>query len=150
MAKGDKPTNDFNPDELVKSDKHKQDISNIEKRLNILEGRVGDNQKVANTFGEAARKQVDMEKVFGEVFARLLEKDETIRSAVKKLVKSVDRDVVKAFWGRFGFLVWSCIIFVGGVAATVLIQQFLRLPSTQPTVTPQQQQTFTNTNLQQQ
>jgi hypothetical protein len=57
------------------------------------------------------------------VVCEALRMPETIAD-LKEIVNSVDRDAIKVFWGKFGFTVWTAIVFVLGVIATTWIQNF--------------------------
>lgn len=111
---------DFNAAKIATTvNKHDDEFIAVKSRLDVLEAKFGDNQKIATTFVEVASKQTDMEGVFATVFVKLLAKDEGIKTAVGALINTADRNAVKAFWKKFGFAIWSAALFVLGLLVKV-------------------------------
>lgn len=44
---------------------------------------------------------------------------------IRQIINKTDRDAVKAFWSKFGFAVWSGLIYVLGVVTTLIIQKLM-------------------------
>lgn len=63
-------------------------------------------------------------KEMKSVLHEILRQPDTI-AEIKDIVNKVDRDSIKVFWSRFGFTVWSAIVFVGGVVVTIVITNYL-------------------------
>lgn len=78
-------------------------------------------QSLVDTLQESNTARNEMKEVLHEI----LRHPETI-SEVKAIIDKIDRDSVKAFWSKFGFTVWSVIVFITGVGATILIENFLK------------------------
>lgn len=78
-------------------------------------------QSLVDTLQESNKARNEMKTVLHE----LLRHPDTMEE-IKSIVNKADRDYVKAFWSKFGFAVWSAIIFVLGSIITIFIQSILR------------------------
>ncbi|OGN02956.1 MAG: hypothetical protein A3G02_00185 [Candidatus Yanofskybacteria bacterium RIFCSPLOWO2_12_FULL_44_13b] len=77
-------------------------------------------QSLVDTLQESNMARAEMKAVLHEI----LKQPDTI-TEIKDIIDKTDRDSVKAFWSKFGFTVWSAIVFILGVIATVLMQNYL-------------------------
>lgn len=117
---------DFEISELVKSDRHEKDMSALDRRVLLLESRVGTSEKIAETLFEASQKAVKMRTMIGNLLIDMLQRDKKVRDELQLFIKKSDREAVTVFWKRFGFSIWSSIVFILGVIATVIIQKSLK------------------------
>lgn len=98
------------------------------KKINVpadasIEGAVETNdfkQSLVDTLQESNTARNEMKVVLHE----LLKQPDTIQE-ITDIVNKCDRNSVRAFWSKFGFAVWSAIIFTAGVVVTILITNSL-------------------------
>lgn len=120
------PNNDFNEQELTNTiGKHDEELISVKKRLDSLEEKFGNNEKIADTLCETAEKALKMDEMIRKVFLKLLKKDTDIKSEVSNLVNDLDRNCFKKNLKRFGFTVWTVIIFLLGVLITAIVNKFI-------------------------
>lgn len=117
---------DFDVSELVKSDQHEKDMGALDRRVSLLENRVGTSEKIAETLFEASQKAVKMKTMIGSLLTDLIQRDRRVRIELQNFIKESDRDAVKVLWKRFGFLIWSSVVYIIGVITTVIIQKNLK------------------------
>lgn len=80
-------------------------------------------QSLVDTLQESNTARNEMKATLHE----LLRQPDTILE-IKEIVDKSDRDSIKVFWKKFGFAVWSGIIFILGVVVTIVITNFLHKP----------------------
>lgn len=80
-------------------------------------------QSLVDTLQESNTARNEMKTVLHEI----LKQPDTINE-IKEIIDKADRDTVKAFWKKFGFAVWSALIFAAGVVTTILITNALHKP----------------------
>lgn len=78
-------------------------------------------QSLVDTLQESNMARNEMKAVLHEI----LKQPDTINE-IKDIINKADRDSVKVFWSKFGFAVWSAIVFVAGVITTVLITRAMK------------------------
>ncbi|MCK4592154.1 hypothetical protein KAT63_01795 [Candidatus Parcubacteria bacterium] len=114
--------NDFDPDKLTTSlDKHGEDIINVKKRIEQLEDKFGNNEKIADTLCETAEKATKMREMISDTFLLLIEKDLKIKGGLKNLIKETDRDVFKHNINKLFSLIFALALIVFGA----LINKFI-------------------------
>ena len=79
-------------------------------------------QSLVDTLQESNTARNEMKGVLHE----LLKQPDTIKE-IECIVHNTDRDAIKVFWKKFGFTVWSGIVFVTGIVTTVFIKKILGL-----------------------
>jgi len=77
-------------------------------------------QNLVLTLQESNTARNEMKSVLHD----LLRQEDT-RTEIEEIIKKLDRDTVKAFWSKFGFAVWSAIVFLLGIVVTIFIQKLL-------------------------
>jgi hypothetical protein len=80
----------------------------------------GFKESLVDTLQESNTARHEMKLVLHEI----LKQPDTI-AEIKAIIDKTDRDAVKAFWSKFGFAVWSGIVFLFGVVVTVIITNLL-------------------------
>ena len=77
-------------------------------------------QSLVDTLQESNTARNEMKAVLHEI----LRQPDT-QTEIKEIINKIDRDAIKAFWIKFGFAIWSGIVFVLGVVVTILIEAHL-------------------------
>lgn len=77
-------------------------------------------QSLVDTLQESNTARTEMKTILHEI----LRQPDTIQE-IKDIINKADRDSVKAFWSKFGFTVWSVIVFILGVAVNAIMQKFI-------------------------
>lgn len=94
-----KKQNDFDANELIKaSEDHEKSLAELGQSVKKLEARVGDNAALAKSFREAFDNDKKMDEVLTGLICELIEKNDSLKDAVKTAVRRVDRD----WWNRAG------------------------------------------------
>ena len=75
---------------------------------------------LVDTLKESNTARNEMKVVLHE----LIKQPDTIKE-IQDIINKTDRDTAKAFWKKFGFAIWSGIVFVAGIILTVLIERGL-------------------------
>lgn len=78
-------------------------------------------QSLVDTLQESNTARAEMKTVLHE----LLRQPDTIEE-IKTIVEKIDRNSVRVFWKKFGFAVWSALLFALGVIVTVIITNALQ------------------------
>ena len=78
-------------------------------------------QSLVDTLQESNTARTEMKSVLHE----LLRQQDTTQE-IKEIINKIDRDAVKVFWSKFGFTVWSTILYILGVATTLIIGKFIK------------------------
>ncbi len=77
-------------------------------------------ESFVDTLQESNTARNEMKVVIHE----LLRQPDTI-SEIKAIIDKCDRDAIKVFWKKFGFVVWSAVVFLLGSIATVIIENLI-------------------------
>jgi hypothetical protein len=114
---------DFTPADIATTvNKHDEDFILVKERLNELERKFGNNEKIADTLCETAEKATKMHEMLAKTFLKLLQHDVPVKQEVSNLVNKTDRNYFYASVKRVGFLVativWSIIMIVIGAFVT--------------------------------
>lgn len=125
MAKGAPNQNlpdDFNLNTFVENVSfHSIEIPKLTSRIEKIEEKFGDNEKLADTLHNASQKAVKMQKLFDESFIKLLDESYLVKEKISKIINNVDRNHFYTSLKRFGFVVYTILIGAIGSAVTVLI-----------------------------
>lgn len=80
----------------------------------------GFKQSLVDTLQESNTARNEMKVVLHEI----LKQPDTIQE-ITDIINKVDRNAIRAFWSKFGFAVWSAIVFIAGIGVTILIENSL-------------------------
>jgi hypothetical protein len=120
-------TTDFNPGRIATTvSKHDEEFISVKKRLDDLECKFGNNEKIAETLFETASKQTRMEEMFANVFTKLVSRDANVRTALISLMDTNEQSKIKLLWKQLGGKVLAVITFICGIIITILIQNYLQ------------------------
>jgi putative Ca2+/H+ antiporter (TMEM165/GDT1 family) len=110
---------DFNPAKIATTvTKHDEEFISVKSRLDALEAKFGNNERIADTLCETAEKASKMNEMVGKRFLHLLQNDVGIKSEIANIINKTDRNYFMATMKRVGVLVatiiWSVIMLVIG------------------------------------
>lgn len=74
------------------------------------------NQKFVYNLGESNSSRNAIKDVMHEVF-----RSPETQEIIKNIVNNCDRDSVKVFWNKFGFIIWTAGAFVVGSIFTAIV-----------------------------
>lgn len=118
MAGNKKQSSDFDPEDLVKNEKHEKDISALSTRIENLEKKFGTNESLANTIVEASKSQKQIDEMLAENIVLLIQKNEVVRTEIKNQLDTIDRStvnkIIKGWGGKAIVAIWSLIVLVIG------------------------------------
>jgi ElaB/YqjD/DUF883 family membrane-anchored ribosome-binding protein len=107
--------NDFDPNELIRSSaEHEKSLTELQAGLTKLEKRVGDNAALAKSFKDAFENDKKMDAVLTSLICKLIEKDDSLKEAVTKAVKKVDREWWNGAWKKIATAVGAVVLLVIG------------------------------------
>lgn len=123
-TRGRAPHQDFNPDELVQSSQHQQDIDGLNTRIKSLEDKFGTNEKIADTLCEASERALRMDELFEKKIVKQIQQNAEVRKELRKVIDEADRAAVRAFIKRVGIGIWTLIIALVSGAIALIINTF--------------------------
>lgn len=113
---------DFDENLLTQAtEQHGKDISGLDERVNVLEGKLSKPEQLASVFETATADLKKLDKLFSHLFCEMLEKDKDVDASISRKIKNVDRDVVLGTLKKWGGLFGAGIIFVLGILFRELI-----------------------------
>lgn len=110
---------DFNATKIATTvNKHDEEFISVKSRLDSLETKFGNNERIADTLCETAEKASKMNEMFGKRFLHLLQNDVGVKEEVGNLVNKTDRSYFLSTLKRgglllIGFLYSVLLILVG-------------------------------------
>jgi len=116
---------DFKPEELTKAtEQHGKDISDLTNRVTAIE----ENLKPANlalTLENACDDSKKMDKLFSKLFCDMMDKDESVKTAVAKRMQTTDRNAVFSIFKKWGLLIGGAILYILGILTNAVINHFI-------------------------
>lgn len=118
-----KPKNDFDTNKLVEtSGKHNEEISDLKKRVRVIEDKFGDNEKIANTIYLTADSQVKMQEMLELSFVKQLQNSPKIKEVIDTLINESDRKAASVIIKKVGIGIWTIIVAVISGAVVYLVK----------------------------
>ena len=105
----------------------KKDVTDLPSRTDKTEGRLTaiENklkpEQIATILEIASNDSKKLNKLFAKLFCEMIKEDKEIRALLKELIEGTDRDAIMLFWKKFGFAIWSSILFVLGSIVTAIV-----------------------------
>jgi hypothetical protein len=81
--------------------------------------------KFAEYFDDLCGSQNKVKEVFRREIVSLLKSNIEARTELKALIKEVEKEDFRLLIKKFGFSIWSAIVFVCGSVATIIISKLL-------------------------
>ncbi len=81
--------------------------------------------KFAEIFCEAARKQKSIDTTLKNIILHSIKNDSDTRAELKAMIIEIEREEWRAFVRKFGFGIWSVVIFFGGIVVTEIIHKII-------------------------
>ncbi len=124
----------FDANEYLKQDVHAKDMNALETRIQSLEDKLGSNEKIADTLCEASEKAVKMREMLEKNFIDLVSKNDSVRTEIKNIIKSADRDFVQSKLKQYGTWIGAVFLFLSAQISIELIKWLIHfLTKTPPT-----------------